>query len=329
MPTEAPETQAETATPPPSVHHGSRVIVIGASAGGVEALQQLVHGLPANFGAPVFVVMHVHARSRSFLPDILSAAGPLPALHAKDGARMENGQIYVAPPDHHLMIERDHMHVGMGPKENYQRPSINVTFRSAALAYGHHAIGVVLTGQLDDGTAGSWDIKRRGGTVIVQHPEEALFSSMPLSTLREVEADYTLRIAEIGPLLGELVRENGANETRPKRENPGMQPKVVDLTCPECRGTIWEVPNGPMVQYRCRVGHSYSPRSMLAEHTAAQEKALWAAVVALEEGAVLATKLADQLPDRREQLLQESRQKQHQATTIRSLIQEQPLFSLD
>lgn len=307
-----------------------RVIVIGASAGGVEALQQVVGGLPASLGAPVFVVLHVHARSKSFLPEILSAAGPLPAAHAVDGAAIENAHLYIAPPDHHLIVERDHMHVGLGPKENYQRPCINVTFRSAALAYGDKVIGVVLTGQLDDGTAGSWDIKRRGGTVIVQHPEDAAFSSMPLSTLREVEADYVLPLAEIGPLLGRLSSENGSGDARLQQENPGMQPKVVDLTCPECRGTIWEVPNGPVLQFRCRVGHSYSPRSMLAEHTAAQEKALWAAIVALEEGAVLATKLAKHLePHLREQLLQESRQKQHQAATIRRLIQEQLVFSLD
>jgi two-component system, chemotaxis family, protein-glutamate methylesterase/glutaminase len=306
-----------------------RVIVIGASAGGVEALQELTAGLPADLKAPVFVVLHIHARSRSFLPEILSVAGRLPASHALDGAAIENGHIYIAPPDRHLIVERQHMHLGTGPKENYQRPCINVTFRSAALAYGDKVIGVILTGQLDDGTAGSWDIKRRGGAIVVQHPEDAAFSSMPLSTLREVEADYTLPLAEIGPLLGRLSSENGGGDAR-QQEDSGMQPKVVDLTCPECRGTIWEVPNGPIVQYRCRVGHSYSPRSMLAEHAATQETALWAAVVALEEGAVLANKLARQLePKVRDQLLQEARQRQEQAATIRRLIQDQPVFSLD
>jgi two-component system, chemotaxis family, protein-glutamate methylesterase/glutaminase len=308
----------------------ARVIVVGASACGVEALQQLTAGLPAGLNAPVFVVLHIHARSRSFLPEILSSAGPLPASHAVDGAPIENGHVYIAPPDHHLIVERDHMHVRMGPKENYQRPSINVTFRSAALAYGDRAIAVVLTGQLDDGTAGSWDIKRRGGTIIVQNPEEAAFSSMPLSTLREVEADYTLPLAQIGPMLSRLLSENGSAESQLQQENPGTQPKVVDLTCPECRGTIWQVPNGSMVQYRCRVGHSYSPRTMLAEHAATQERALWSAVVALEEGAVLATKLAEHLqPKMRHELLQEARQRQEQAATIRRLIQEQPVFSLD
>lgn len=318
------------ATQEPAAASYRHVIVVGASAGGVEALQAVARGLPADLAAPVIVVLHVHARSKSFLPEILSAAGSLAASHAKDGERMNAGHIYVAPPDHHLIIERNHIHLGIGPKENYQRPCINVTFRSAALAYGDKAIGVVLTGQLDDGTAGCWDIKRRGGTIIVQHPEDAAFSSMPLSTLREVEADYTLPLIEIGPLLGQLSSGNESGETRLQEESLGMQPKVVDLTCPECRGTIWEVPKGPSIQYRCRVGHSYSPRSMLAEHSAAQEKALWAAVVALEEGAVLATKLARQLePHLREQLLHESRQKQQQAAAIRKVIQEQPVFSRD
>jgi two-component system chemotaxis response regulator CheB len=325
MPTEAPDF-----TPQAHAGHGRRVIVIGASGGGVEALQQVLEGLPADLPAPVCIVLHVHPRSKSLLPEILSAAGRLPASHATDGERMENGHVYIAPPDHHLMIEREHIHVGMGPKENHQRPCINVTFRSAALAYGHDTIGVILTGQLDDGTAGAWDIKRRGGTIIVQRPDEAAFPSMPLSTLREVEADYTLPLGQIGPLLGRLSREDGTNDTRVEEKNTNTGPKVVDLTCPDCRGRIGEVPDGPILQYRCRAGHSYSPRGMLAEHTAAQEKALWAAVVALEEGAVLASKLAAELdPNVREKLLEESRHKQQQAAVIRRLIQEQPVFSLD
>lgn len=315
---------------PATTNGRRRVIVIGASAGGLDALREVVAGLPADLASPVFIVLHMQARSKSLLPEILSRAGPLDASHALDGAPFENGHIYIAPPDHHLIIERDHMHVGMGPKENHQRPCINVMFRSAALAYGERVIGVILTGQLDDGTAGSWDIKRRGGTLIVQHPEEAVFPSMPLSALREVEADYTARLAEIGPLLGHLSSDNENRNSGLQQESPGMQPKVVDLTCPECRGTIWEVAKGPITEYRCRVGHSYSPRTMLAEHSAAQEKALWAAVVALEEGAVLASKLASQLePAAREQLLQESRHRQSQATMIRKLIEEQEVFSLD
>src|SRR5215813_5531470 len=157
------------------------IIVIGTSAGGVEALQELVGQLPPNLPAAVFAVMHMYPRASSYLPEILSRSGPLPAVHPNDGDQIENTRIYVAPPDHHLVIERDHVHLGTGPKEQQQRPCVNVTFRSAALSYGERVAGVVLTGQMDDGTAGLWEIKRRGGIAIVQNPEQASFPSMPLS----------------------------------------------------------------------------------------------------------------------------------------------------
>src|SRR5262249_40455051 len=158
---------------------------------GVEALQKLVHDLPCDLPAAVFVITHVHPRTRSYLPEILQRAGKLMASHPEDGTPIQPGRIYVAPPDHHLLIERDHVHLTMGPKEQHQRPCINVSFRSAALAYTEQVVGVVLTGQMDDGTAGLWEIKRRGGIAVVQNPEEALYPSMPLSALREIEADYT------------------------------------------------------------------------------------------------------------------------------------------
>jgi two-component system chemotaxis response regulator CheB len=187
------------------------VIVIGTSAGGVEALQSIVRGFPADFPASVFVVMHVAPRSRSILPEILTASGPLPAVHPLDGEAIKPGRIYVAPPDEHLIIEPGHVHLSFGPKERLQRPCINVSFRSAALAYGERVAGAVLTGQLDDGAAGLWDIKRRGGIAIVQNPEEAAFPSMPLSALRDIEVDYTVRLSEIAPLLVRLC-------TQPKLE---------------------------------------------------------------------------------------------------------------
>ncbi len=309
--------------------NSQKIIVIGASAGGVEALQELVRGLPSDLGAPVFVVIHMHPRSKSLMAEILTRSGPLIASQAEHNAQIESGRIYVAPPDHHLIIERNRMCVSMGPKENYERPSINVTFRSAALAYGAQVIGVVLTGQLDDGAAGLWEIKRRGGVAVVQHPEEAVFPSMPLSALREVEADHTVRLAEMGPLLGHLSRQNRI-KYEVSQGHPDVQPKVVDLTCPECRGTIWEVSQGRTTAYRCRVGHSFSPRTMLAEHSAAQEKALWAAIVALEEGAVLVNKLAAGAePDLQAELAEESRQKQEQAHAIRRMLEDRKSFSLD
>src|SRR6185312_10903740 len=151
------------------------IIVIGASAGGVEAMQQVVSELPAGLSAAVFVVVHLYSHSPSLLPEILARAGYLPSQNATEGAPIETGRIYIAPPDRHLVIERDHMHLSVGPKEQHQRPCINVTLRTAAMAYGDRAIGVILTGQMDDGTAGLWEIKRRGGIAVVQNPEQAHF----------------------------------------------------------------------------------------------------------------------------------------------------------
>ena len=159
------------------------IIVVGASAGGVEVLRQLVSQFAADLPAAVFLVTHLNPRTRSYLPQILARESLLPVEHPEDGAPIEHGRIYVAPPDYHLVIEQGHLHLGLGPKEQHQRPCINVTFRSAAQAYGDRVAGVVLTGTLDDGTAGLWEVKRRGGVAIVQSPEEALFPSMPLSAL--------------------------------------------------------------------------------------------------------------------------------------------------
>jgi two-component system, chemotaxis family, protein-glutamate methylesterase/glutaminase len=309
------------------------VIVIGTSAGGVDALQQLVSTLPADIPAAIFVVMHMAAWSKSLLPEILTKAGRLTAQHPVDGAETEYGRIYVAPADHHLVVERGHVHLTAGPKEQHHRPAINVTFRSAANAYGERVIGVLLSGEMDDGTAGLWEIERRGGLTVVQNPEEAAFPSMPLSALREVEVDHTVPLAEMGALLSRLARN--ANPGRVVVEHAGSSevepnPKLTDVTCPECRGTIWEVRRGKAKDFRCRVGHTYSARSMLAGHFAAREKALYAAMVALEESASLADRLADQFdPAFAERLRSEAQQSQVHAARIRQLLEERLRFDMD
>jgi two-component system chemotaxis response regulator CheB len=181
------------------------VVVIGCSAGGVQALKKIVRQFPANLAAAVFIVVHIPAQTRSWLPEILNMEGVLVARHAQDGEGIVAGRIYVAPPDRHLVLGANHVHLNRGPKEQYSRPCINVTFRSAASCCGDRAIGVVLTGELDDGAAGLWELKRRGGIAIVQNPEEAASPSMPLRAVREVETDYILRIGEIGRMLTVLV----------------------------------------------------------------------------------------------------------------------------
>jgi two-component system, chemotaxis family, protein-glutamate methylesterase/glutaminase len=305
------------------------IVVIGASAGGVEALQQVVKLFPAELPASVFVIMHMAPRSSSFLPDILSRSGPLAAAHASDGDPIEQRRIYIAPPDHHLVVEHSHIHLSMGPKEQRQRPCINVTFRSAALAHGPRVLGVILSGQLDDGTAGLWDVKRRGGTAVVQNPESAAFPSMPLSAVRDVAVDYILPLNEIGPTLAKLCCEDG-NGSQSRETSKPMEPKLTDITCPDCRGTIWKVKRGNGSEYRCRVGHTYSAKSMLSEHFATQEKQIWSAIVALEEGAALANELIDQFaPELRSPLQGEARQRLEEASELRQILERRTSFGVE
>ena len=179
------------------------IIVIGASSGGVEALKTLVHGLSPDLPAAVFIVLHVGAHP-SILPDILQSVSALPVSHAIDNGRIENGNIYVAPADHHLILSLGHLHVTRGPKENNARPCVNTLFRTAAITYGNRVAGIVLTGALNDGTVGLWEIKRHGGIAIVQDPAEAPYPSMPQSALDSVQIDYVLKMGDMAPLLSKL-----------------------------------------------------------------------------------------------------------------------------
>ncbi|HEY1340020.1 MAG TPA: chemotaxis protein CheB [Bryobacteraceae bacterium] len=192
------------------------IVVVGASSGGVDALQQFAHGLPADLPAAVFVVLHMLPWISSSLPEILSAAGPLPAGHPQSGQRFEPGRIYVAPPDRHLLLEDDRVMLWRGPKENRHRPAVNALFRSAAVAHRGRVAGVVLTGALDDGSTGLWWVKRFGGVAIVQDPEEARCPEMPQSALEHVNVDYVERVARMGRLLSRLT--NGAGLTSMKQD---------------------------------------------------------------------------------------------------------------
>ncbi|HEY3935765.1 MAG TPA: chemotaxis protein CheB [Gemmatimonadales bacterium] len=252
-------------------------IVIGASAGGVEALREVVGRLPADLPVPVFVVLHIPPYVASALPEILSRSGPVKAIHPDDGAVIKAGMIYVAPPDHHLLIEGQRIGVKRGPRENRFRPSIDVLFRSAAFVYGPRAIGVVLSGALDDGTSGLWTIERFGGVTVVQQPNEARFEEMPRSALEYVHVNYVLPSTEIGTLLGRLVFQPlpatevavGVDErTRIKKEveiaaeDSAFQKGVMELgqltpfTCPECHGALVRIAEGKMSRFRCHTGHA-------------------------------------------------------------------------
>lgn len=199
------------------------MVVIGASAGGTQALGELVSQLPADFAAAIFVVSHIPSYSPSALPVILARSGNLPATFGVEGDPILPGQIYVAPPDHHMMVELDKIRVVRGPKENRFRPSIDPLFRSAAYAFGPRVIGVILTGMLDDGTAGLWLIKDRGGIAIVQEPEEALCPSMPRCALSQVRVDYRLPLSEIAETLVRLIRPARPNTETISRESEMLE----------------------------------------------------------------------------------------------------------
>ncbi|HMF55355.1 MAG TPA: chemotaxis protein CheB [Pyrinomonadaceae bacterium] len=191
---------------------GHDIIVIGASAGGVEALSNLARNLPVDLPASVFIVLHVPAQTPSILPQILSRAGPLRAAHAVDNEPIRPGRIYVAPPDNHMLVERDYVRIVRGPKENRYRPAVDPMFRSAARNHGTRVVGVILTGALDDGTAGMRAVKSRGGKTVIQDPKEALYSGMPGSAQMNVKIDYCLPLAEIAPLLARLAHEPAEEE---------------------------------------------------------------------------------------------------------------------
>jgi len=277
------------------------IVVIGASAGGVEALSRLVSMLPPDLSAAIFIVLHIPAQSPSLLPEILSRSGPLPARHPVNEEQIKHGQIYVAPPDHHMLVEQGHIHLTRGPKENRHRPAIDVLFRSAAVAYGTRVIGIILTGSLDDGTAGMLAIKRRGGMTVVQNPADAMYPSMPQSVLTHVQVDHCMPLVEIGQMLPSLVAEPAPSQAAyPVHQEMEEEVKIAEMdmsemnssthtgipsayTCPDCGGTLWEIHDGNLVRFRCRVGHSFSLESMLAGQNEALEQALWVALETLEE----------------------------------------------
>jgi two-component system chemotaxis response regulator CheB len=322
---------------------GHDIIVIGSSAGGVDALVKLVNQLPANLPASIFTVLHIPARSPSVLPDILSRSGPLPAIHPADREEITHGRIYIAPPDQHLLIEQGYIRIARGPRENRHRPAIDPTFRSAALAYGPRVVGVILTGALGDGTAGLLAIKQRGGIAVVQDPHDALYPSMPLSALANVQVDYMVPLALIGPLLMRLVAEQVeekevyplSSELKKEMVLAEMNPDISSISnssragtpsvfsCPECGDVLWELQNGDLLHFRCRVGHAFSVESVLDAQSEQLEAALWMALKTLEEHASLSNRMAMSMRARgQEQLAKNFEEKKLQAEQSALVIQQ-------
>jgi two-component system, chemotaxis family, protein-glutamate methylesterase/glutaminase len=279
--------------------------VVGASAGGVEALRELVAQLPRDYQGALLVVLHVAPMGTSVLPQILSRAGELTATHAEDGEEIKAGHIYVAPPDKHLLVTDGRLSLDRGPRINGHRPAVDSLFRTAADAWGQSAVGVVLSGVLDDGTAGLLAIKRRGGKAFVQDPDEALYEGMPRSAIEFVNPDLIGSATEIGQAIAELgshdpdppeemvyVPEDAfAEVNRGATDNP--QPgSPTGLTCPECNGGIWEHDVEGLPRYACRVGHEYGPEAFDLEQARRVEAALWTALRALEERGALHRRIA-------------------------------------
>jgi two-component system, chemotaxis family, protein-glutamate methylesterase/glutaminase len=298
-------------TRPPTKAIPRGLVVIGGSAGSLEALRTIVQGLPAGFPLSVVVVLHIGAQSRSALPQILANAGTLPTRFAQDRERLRAGFIYVAPPHYHIQIIKDFLYLSLGPKENNHRPAIDVSFRMAAHAFGPRAIGVLLSGSDEDGSVGLMLIKRYGGLSIVQDPQEAAFPRMPQSALNRMRVDFTLPAAQVADVLVERA-ESFQTPSKPSKDVPDprtmMELPIEEhraalgspspLTCPNCGGVLWKNPGDFGASFICHVGHRFSPDVLSALQAEEVESALWSALRALKEKATLARQLADRL-DRR------------------------------
>ena len=310
-------------------------IVVGASAGGVKALVQLVGSIPASLPAAILLVLHTNPFGRSSLPEILTNAGKLPAKHAEDGEPIRLGQIYVAPPNLHLLVAKDCLKLSRGPKENRNRPSIDALFRSAALTCGRRVIGVILSGELDDGTQGLYYVKEYGGVAIIQDPRSASNESMPRNAMTAVQVDHCLRLDAMGAVLHSLVLEE-LEESTQKMVHPVFEPikNPVAFTCPECNGPVWETKYGSLSRFECRVGHAFSGDSMLAGQSDELERALWTAMKELEQSVALLRYLAGQAEASGKRLPrcdfeERAKEKEQQAAVIRGILdKDAPLIGI-
>lgn len=283
-------------------------MVVGASAGGLKALRNLVAYLPPDLAATVLVTTHLSPAGPSRLAATLTKAGPLPAVEAADGMPLDRGLIVTAVPDRHLVVgEHDRLRLIRGPRENRVRPAVDTLFRSAARWCGPRVIGVVLSGSLDDGAAGLATIAECGGAALVQQPQEATFDGMPLAALAAVPSAEAFPVSQLARRITELAgRPVRSIATEPpegliwetdmirdgsSKSSPGGRP--AGLGCPECGGGMTSVANGRAVHYVCHVGHSFSPETYLAARDENIESAAWTVVSAMQEKASVREDLAD------------------------------------
>ncbi|UKT63019.1 chemotaxis protein CheB [Pedobacter mucosus] len=287
-----------------------KVVVIGTSAGGLNAIKILVSQLQTGFEAPILVVQHISADATgNVLLDALNKIGNIKCEHAQNGTRLKNSHLYLAPSDHHLMIDEDErILVTKGAQENRSRPAIDPLFRSAAVVFASRVIGILLTGYLDDGTAGMIAIHRCGGICMVQDPADAEYPDMPQNALNQLKVDYCLPLLEMGGLLYQLVAQKSKErkaipkdiliETNIAKRVLSDLPAVnalgeqVPFNCPGCGGVLWKVDTGSSMRYRCHTGHAYTAASLLAEQTMKIEETMWTALRMFEERKNLLTTIA-------------------------------------
>lgn len=284
------------------------VVAIGASAGGVEALSRLAAGLSPDVPYAYLVTLHIPAGAPSMLGRIVDRSGPLAAVTAEDGAKLEPARIYVAPPDRHLLAADHRVVLSQGPTENGHRPAINALFRSVALAFGPQAVGVLLSGVLDDGVLGLAAIRSRGGTTIGQSPDDALFPAMPANARDAGVLDREAAAADIGAILKELSHQKMKDPTMEREAGMELENRIAMMsrfstdfdteqlgtpsgyTCPDCNGSLVSLSEG---NFRCRVGHAWTADALLAARDNEVEGALWVALRSLQEKVRLARQMAE------------------------------------
>ena len=294
------------------------IVVVGASSGGFEALKTLVRGLPIDLNASILIVWHVSPDVFGVLPQVLNKLKAMPAAHALDREEIRTGRIYVAPPDHHMLVDDGHIRLTRGPRENLFRPAIDPLFRSAAYRYGPNVIGIILSGSLDDGTSGLWTVKRRGGIAVVQDPNDAEVPSMPENAMREVDVDYTVPIAEMPKLVVNLIQEqnmrsrvaiehSGEESNRLQveigiaaaAEKSALESGIMNFgdispyTCPECHGVLSAIRESSTKRFRCHTGHAFTVDSLLATISENIETSLWNALRGVDESIILLNHMGD------------------------------------
>lgn len=292
------------------------IVLIGTSAGGLEALQTLFELLPGDLDAAVLVVVHRTENTASLLTEILARNAKLPVSAPEDGELIRRGHAYIAPPGVHMLVESDRIRLVRGPRENRHRPAIDPLFRSAAATYGPRVIGIILTGMLDDGTSGMMVVSAHGGVALVQDPRSAMFPAMPQNALNRVPDARVVPLDQIPCVLRELIQQDVPAKSYglPREDRAAKEVRIADLemselenqdrggdpsefACPECGGVLWEIEQGALLRFRCRVGHAYTADHLQAAQRHALESALWAGLRALEESLSMYKRLASRARD--------------------------------